>query len=69
MDNSETIQKCKCGSEHFVITEYVVWKAAIDKETGRLDACAVKGNGIDSVECRMCGREYGAEDFAEVEFL
>lgn len=59
---------CACGSEEFILSEYIVWKATTLGDDGHLNAYKVTGNGIELIKCRDCGAEYDSSAFADIDF-
>ena len=66
-----SIKKCKCGNDSFFVNEWILHKASIDPETGKLQAYSVADSGTDdTITCKKCGKDYDRTDFVggEVEF-
>lgn len=60
------ITKCECGSKEFYVRESYAYKAESDKE-GEL-TCGHPDGGIDEIVCAKCNKQYGEEDFNQINF-
>lgn len=55
-----------CGCRTFFLHESEVWLSSADA-CGRL-ACRSPDRAIDAIACERCGAEYGADEFAQIDF-
>lgn len=58
---------CECDSDDFIVVESIVWKAFTDDDGG-LQCNRISENGVDSITCYKCEKEYQVDDFTEVNF-
>lgn len=63
------INSCSiCGCDIFYIHEFIVHRAALDKDEGDLTVYNIKNHGIKLITCRNCNAEYSASNFREINF-
>lgn len=63
------MKKCKkCGSEIFIIQEFISQEAFLCEEDEILSVYKDKDNGIDRIFCRNCDTDYLESDFKGIEF-
>lgn len=59
---------CACGSQAFMLTESISWKATTEGGTGKLTVYRVTGNEIDEIVCASCGAAHTVDEFDEIDF-
>jgi hypothetical protein len=66
MSKEIKITKCECGSENFIVTEDMAWKAFVDEEN--VLQCTNQDGEIAAIICADCGKEFPQSDFNEINF-